>query len=377
MAKVPPLTKDQAEELYNAAGLNSSFAGYRKYNNVENNTKKKAIEKIIQEYTNQSKQIPFEELIEQAKHPCSEEALTPRKFPKKYKNYYSIFEFMNNFENEVKQNKSFFSKPKIDKDKQEEYDFLKDYIDRDIEQKSFFVVNGFRKQLNDNLEKNKNGDITGVIEVSRTAFPKCHKNLKRFNLISFGKPCEYSLTREQAEQILDASKFPTSLNKYKDIFIKEAIDLYSQIPLKKRRPFNILLKLAKNPCSIEPLTLSHNKDAILPPFERIEDFGKQIENTSDPEEKKELNNSFLGNIKGVIMTLIYGFDDVSSDHFIFDEDQEVIDTTPTERGRYSTLCIPYLEEQKKKKTAGIRKTYRHKNSERKTLRRRKLRRNMH
>jgi hypothetical protein len=186
------------------------------------------------------------------------------------------------------------------------------------------------------------------------------------------------LNAVQADQLLKASGFPEKeLSKYKPIIIKAIVEHSQRLPAERRRIFTTLLKLAAHPCAKEPL----QQDTYSKLKERIERVDPTEKDPIIPYEVaiKNIVNSF-------VYVLVEGFDFVSPTHFVFDKDGNVISTTDAEKPRYSRTCVPYLERQKLSTWRpsaselgydGGKKTRKQKKRSKKTLRRRKVRRNVH
>lgn len=186
------------------------------------------------------------------------------------------------------------------------------------------------------------------------------------------------LTASQASQLLDASNFPASLNKYKKILIQAIVNKSVNTPPAERRPFDTLLKLASHPCSREPLEI----DAFPNYQKRVEEAFK-MEDPMIPPEEHALNLAAT-----IAVHLVDGFDVLSKKHFIFDSNGNVVNVTKKEMPRYGRMCIPYLlrKEQEgqfrqflkdqsdpyKGSQQGLGKTRRHKKRKSKKTNKRKL-----
>jgi hypothetical protein len=204
------------------------------------------------------------------------------------------------------------------------------------------------------------------------------------------------LTTAQASQILDASGFPRGLEPYRKIFITEIVNESAKLPDTERRRFDILLDRAAHPCSKEPLTRNERPLGAYPALQ--ERIGQLVEMEKESKQNGQTPVTTVAEFiplkaQGIAKQLVDGFDVVSQNHFIFDKDGRVVDLTPAEKGRYSGICsahllrqsqqsqfTQFLKEQSdpfKGSQQGYGKTRKQKKKARKTLRRRKVRRNMH
>jgi hypothetical protein len=136
------------------------------------------------------------------------------------------------------------------------------------------------------------------------------------------------LTASQSSKILDASKFPAKLSKYKQQFIRAMVDVSAKLPSNERRKFDVLLNLASNICSIE--SMSNSFDNLE---SRISDL-QELTGITEEEREQFINNLFL---TGAIF-LVNGFDVTDKSHFIFDKDGTIIGIIPQALKR-KKLCV--------------------------------------
>lgn len=142
------------------------------------------------------------------------------------------------------------------------------------------------------------------------------------------------LTASQASKLLDVSKFPSKLEKYRKQFIKAMVEYSTKLSLGERRSFNILLNLASNICSIESMSDSFNNlESRISNLETLD--------VSDEEKAGFVNNLF---ISGAIY-LVNGYDLVDKAHFIFDETGKIIGINPMTIDR-KPLCLADLKKKK-------------------------------
>lgn len=199
------------------------------------------------------------------------------------------------------------------------------------------------------------------------------------------------LTTAQAEQLVKNS-FPGERYKivapYKTKLIQYMIERSVNTPSNKRRSFETLDKLSKNVCSYE--VLSGN-------ITRLETTIKMLKQSLNKEDVPEaVSAAEIGAIKGIAFHIVDGYDFVDESHFIFDKDGNPIDVNSTNRSR-KPLCVQsiqaenlrreqssqfrkFLKDQSdpyKGSLQGLGRTRKHKKHSKKTLRRRKMRRNVH
>lgn len=199
------------------------------------------------------------------------------------------------------------------------------------------------------------------------------------------------LTKDQASQLLTASGFPRSLEKFRNIFIEKFVTRSANLPQNERRSFEILLERAKHPCSKE--TLISTDPSRLGAYAVLEQTIKDV--GDDPD--FNLEEAVKGKALGVAAQIVDGFDVFSQGHFVFDKDGQVIDVVDREKSRYPKFCLPYLTSSGLKRAQasqftqflketsdpykgsqqGVGRTRKHKKKARKTLRRRKVRGNVH
>ena len=207
------------------------------------------------------------------------------------------------------------------------------------------------------------------------------------------------LTRDQASKLLDAAKFPSKLSKYREKFISTIIAYSTKLPLTERRRFDILLKLAGNDCITEILVplFDNFENQLNTTIEYETSFGESRGvSPSEIKENIERINSTL--FLGVASFLVDGFDVVDYKDYIFDKDGNITGLVPSrsvrkplcaesfKRGPLTIYKDPtdfkeFLQKQSdpfKGSQQGVgRKTRKHKRNQKKTSRRRKMRRNMH
>jgi hypothetical protein len=199
------------------------------------------------------------------------------------------------------------------------------------------------------------------------------------------------LTTAQAA-VLVKNSFPGERYKivapYKTKLIQHIIEHSVNTPANKRRSFETLDRLSKNICSYE--VLSGN-------ITRMEDTLKTVKQELPKEQIPEaISVTETGVLKGIAFHIVDGYDFVDESHFIFDKDGNPIDVNPTNRDR-KPLCLQkiqadnlrkqqssqftkFLKDQSdpyKGSLQGLGRTRKHKKHSKKTLRGRKIRRNVH
>ena len=271
MSNVPPLTKAQASELYDISGLPVYYDKY----------KDRFVEEMVILSTSLKKRLPFEELKKQVSDICSRELLKGEKFFRDagYNSFDEMLEAVLN------------SKA----GKQGYEDLLKGKIDAIIP----MLVEGFKDVAKEHFIFDKDGNIIDLqpghknrqrlcdaylkeIEREKTRTERGEQKMASFKesskefaktyapsrgKINLGEVNAAPLTLQQANQLLDAGKFPSKLNKYRNQLAQEIVNQSKSLPSNQRRKFETLLELLKHTCAIEMLTGIY--DAMDPAIQHI------------------------------------------------------------------------------------------------------------
>jgi hypothetical protein len=194
------------------------------------------------------------------------------------------------------------------------------------------------------------------------------------------------LTPTQASQLLDASGFPSNLSKYKPNFIQQIVYQSSLITPRERRSFENLLEKAKHTCSKESMS-----DTYIKLKTRLESI-----NPSDFIDEQDLKAFIEGTYSAPARFLAYGYDIMDAAHFIFDENGDILDINVTNKER-KPKCLETIRAENLRKEGtrqfnkflkdssdpykgslqGLGRTHKRRYKCKKTLRRTKMRRNMH
>lgn len=151
--------------------------------------------------------------------------------------------------------------------------------------------------------------------------------LKRQGYISAIQPPP--LTLDQARQLVDASGIPEATEEIKTRLAEEIVN--RSISNKNRRPFPYLLKLAQNVCS---------KEVLKGSIDRINESIAQMIEDEEPEEDIDRVRSSFAMMAALILE--EGFDEASREHFIFDDNGNIIGITKSNKARYPN-CLKSLE----------------------------------
>ncbi len=197
------------------------------------------------------------------------------------------------------------------------------------------------------------------------------------------------LTTEQAKQLIQNS-FPNERYKvvapYEKDLIRQIVTKSANTPPAKRRAFSTLDRLSKHICSYE--VLAGNITRAVETTNRIKE---------DPDSTPEMITAPIKSaLEAIAAHIVDGYDFVDEDHFEFDQDGNPIKVNETNRERkpncYNYLMKPILDRAQsadfreflqkqsdpfKGSQQGVGRTRKHKKRSKKTLRRRKVRRNMH
>ena len=144
------------------------------------------------------------------------------------------------------------------------------------------------------------------------------------------------LTREQAQEIVDASGIPSDSLQYKPFLIGSMVDISKNESADKRRYVSQLVNLAKNPCSKESVTgtLNNLKKSL------------EAKKTEDPDitdlDLAAITNSVLYSLA---LLLAVGFDEVDKANLVFDGNGNLIDVRDAVRSRMP-ICDAYLNTKK-------------------------------
>jgi hypothetical protein len=190
------------------------------------------------------------------------------------------------------------------------------------------------------------------------------------------------LTRAQASQLLDGPRFPSQYEKYRQLFIDALVERSQSLPEYQRRAFSVLLRLSKHECLKETL---YGKDGGV-----YTALGASIqEGERNFEDEEDLNKFLKSKFEGVANYFVDGFDVVDSSHFIYNKFGRIIGVNKTNFSRKqkcdAQIKADLVEKSKRSWKPGAtdlgydggNKTRKHKRRNKKTLRRRKVRRNVH
>lgn len=185
------------------------------------------------------------------------------------------------------------------------------------------------------------------------------------------------LTSKQASALLDAAGFPSSLEKYRKQLIQEIVNESASLPPNERRTFDTLLKQASHVCSKE------TTDDVFSMMDR-----KLTNIMSDSsltlEEKQNIASSWF---KTPAKIFAQGDDLANWDHYLFNNKGKRIGVNRTNATR-KPLCVSQIDRDLAQEAASKWKaspaevgyggrTRKQKKRSKKTLRRRKMRRNVH
>jgi hypothetical protein len=214
------------------------------------------------------------------------------------------------------------------------------------------------------------GDLISSLRVDPPSYPPAK--------VPGGAPV---LTREQASQLIDGPGFPSRYEKYRKLFVDALVDRSQALPVSQRRAFSVLLRLSKHECMKETM---HGRDGgvytILTP---------SIEEGEQNFEGDELTEFLKTKFQGLANYFVDGFDVVDSTHFIYNKFGRIVGVNKTNFGRKkdcdAQIKADLVEKSKRSWKPGAtelgydggNKTRKHKRRSKKTLRRRKVRRNVH
>lgn len=320
----PPLTRQQAEELYDISGLPFYYEPY----------KNQIIDKIITRSQELKIRFPFNELKKQAKHLCSRELFKGEKFFRDAG--FNSFEEMMNSNTLSEDVKSILLESRL-------IGLAEMIASGFIETtKEHFIVNnqgsiiGLRSphdkrqpQCNtfldeggfilsseavqtpegqQRLQSMKQAPIQPILNVGQTYTQQSSKPL-------LGPVNQPPLNSQQANQLVDAIKFPSNLSNYRNTLVQEIVKTSSALPANKRRTFQTLLKLAADVCSTEMFTTYlFDFDKIMADYIFPESTGSAKGYKLEKQER--INNR----IKFIAQLLAEGEDVVLPEVYIFDKD---------------------------------------------------------
>ncbi len=233
------------------------------------------------------------------------------------------------------------------------------------------------------------------------------------------------LTKEQASKLIDASEFPSELKKYKQNYIAAVVKESLTLPSSERRPFQTLLRLTQHPCSYDSFLLenpeSSTQGLYITMKQRFPEYETMLKNGTIDRESYEMSTG-INAFRYAAILLATGHDVAHKEHYIFDKDGNIIDLVPVEKRRRAVCARQIAKEVEERRSStwrpsavelgygstvrdeeargkkgptsrgeaaepesdpfkgspqGSGKTRKHKRRGKKTLRRRKVRRNVH
>lgn len=201
----------------------------------------------------------------------------------------------------------------------------------------------------------------------RTTTVKGQQKLTSMKQASTARP---DLTLDQAKQIVSVSSLAPEYAPYIDRIAQYVTEVYQTLPIQERLPFAYLLESAKHPCSQE-LTGSGGKELQ----ERI------AEMKADGQPEEIIDSLIMGRIYGMAMLLAFGYQEQFREHWKLDATGNIIGLKTPHDVR-QPKCAAYVKTHTEKwrpgfVDVGYGRTRKHKKRAKKTLRRRKVRRNVH
>jgi hypothetical protein len=162
------------------------------------------------------------------------------------------------------------------------------------------------------------------------------------------------LTKEQASKLIDASKFPLELKKYKQYYITAVVNESLKLPSSERRPFETLLRLTQHPCSYDSFLLENPKGGEQSLYVTMKRRFPEYENML---KTGELTKEAYDGLTNVIAfgyaakILVLGHDVAHKEHYIFDKDGNIIDLTPTQKARRTVCARQVAKEVEERRTS--------------------------
>ena len=205
------------------------------------------------------------------------------------------------------------------------------------------------------------------IQVLRTTTVKGQQKLASMREASKSRP---DLTLEQANQIMNVSGLAPEYEEYKPRIAQYIVEVYKTLPTAERLPIQALIESAKHPCSQE-LTGSGGADLQ----QRVKEM------KADGQSQEIIDSLVMGRIYGMAMVLASGYQEQFREHWVLDANGNIIGLKPPHNVR-QPKCAAYVKSHTEKwrpgfADVGYGRTRKHKKRSKKTLRRRKMRRNMH
>ena len=206
-----------------------------------------------------------------------------------------------------------------------------------------------------------------AMQVVRTTTVKGQQKLTSMREASKARP---DLTLQQANQLIAVSALAPEYGEYKPRIAQYIVEVYQTLPMNEKLPFDYLLESAKHPCSQE-LTGSGGADLQ-------ETVGKM---KSDGQPQEIIDSLIMGRIYGMAMVLASGYQEQFREHWQLDANGNIIGLKPPHNVR-QPKCAAYVKSHTEKwrpgfADVGYGRTRKHKKRSKKTLRGRKVRRNVH
>lgn len=205
------------------------------------------------------------------------------------------------------------------------------------------------------------------IQVLRTTTVKGQQKLSSMKQASTARP---DLTLDQANQILAVSGLAPEYSEYKPRIAQYVVEVYQTLPINERLPFQALVESAKHPCSQE-LTGSGGVE--------LKQTVAQMK--ADRQSQDTIDSLIMGRIYGMAMVLASGYQEQFREHWQLDANGNIIGLKPPHNVR-QPKCAAYVKANNEKwrpgfADVGYGRTRKQKKRSKKTLRGRKVRRNVH
>ena len=187
-----------------------------------------------------------------------------------------------------------------------------------------------------------------------------------------------SLTKAQVLTLVDNLNLGPQYQNLIPEFVEIAYNYSKTIDEKRKRPFEYLDKLSKDPCA---------KESIVQNFEVYKSRIKEKQDALKEEPDEDERNLLAQSIKSVknsyllanAYVLIDGYDKAIPDNFKFDSNGNIVDIRDTDKSRFP-VCLKYVQQQNAERNkwrpmpgvdGGRKKTRKRSKKSRKTLRRRR------